>query len=416
MAMSESQAPADFGRVDPDGTVYVTVGDTERSVGQIPDSTPEDAMAFYVRRFENLAAEVSLLESRVKAQAMSPEEAKTAIATAKTNVEEANAVGDLQSLTARLDALTELLPAQIEARKAQRAEQNAATVAAKETMVQEAEQLAEGNDWRGGVDRFRTLLDEWKALPRVDRATDNELWHRFSTARTQYTRRRKSHFTELNSRRDESKALKEAIIAEAEPLAESTDWGPTSGAFRDLMARWKAAGSARRQDDDALWSRFRAIQDRFFDARTAAQSAVDGEQAENLAGKQQLVEQVEADLKDVTDVAQAKQIHRDFLARYNELGHVPRNAMRDLDQRVRTVGDKVSELEAAEWRRTDPEARRRAEDTVQMFEAQIAKLEADLAKAEAKGDQKRIKDAQQSIATYQSWLEQARETLADFTK
>lgn len=414
--MSEPQAPADFGRVDEDGTVYVITGDTERSVGQIPDSTPEEAMAFYVRRFENLAAEVSLLEKRVEAQAMSPEESKAAIATARTNVEEANAVGDLASLTARLDKLTELLPAQFEARKAQRAEQNAATVSAKEAMVTEAEQLAEGNDWRGGVDRFRTLLDEWKALPRVDRATDNELWHRFSSARTQYTRRRKSHFAELNEKRDGAKALKEAIIAEAEPLAESTDWGATSGAFRDLMARWKAAGSARRQDDDALWAKFRAIQDQFFEARTAAQSVVDGEQAENLTAKQALVAQVEKDLQGVTDVEAAKGIHRDFLSKFNELGHVPRNAMRDLDARVRAVSDKVAALEADEWKRTDPEARRRAEDTVAMFEAQIAKLNDDLSKAEAKGDSKKVKDATKSIETYTSWLNQARETLADFTR
>lgn len=414
--MSEPHAPADFGRVDEDGTVYVKTGDTERSVGQIPDSTPEEAMAFYVRRYENLAAEVSLLESRVKATAMSPDEAKTAIETAKTNVAEANAVGDLQALTTRLDALTELLPAQIEARKAARAEQNAATAQAKETMVQEAEQLAAGEDWRGGVDRFRTLLDEWKALPRIDRVTDNELWHRFSSARTQYTRRRKAHFSELNTRRDAAKAEKEAIIAEAEPLADSTDWGATSAAFRDLMQRWKAAGSARRADDDKLWQRFRAIQDQFFNARTEAQNAVDGEQAENLAAKRALVEQVEKDLEGVTDVEAAKSTHREFLTKYNEIGHVPRNAMRDLDSRVRRLGDRVAELEAEEWRRTDPEARERAETTVQMFEAQIAKLEQDLAAAKAKGDAKKVKDAQKSIETYTSWLDQARETLADFTK
>lgn len=414
--MSEPHAPADFGRVDEDGTVYVKTGDTERSVGQIPDSTPEEAMAFYVRRYENLAAEVSLLESRVKATAMSPDEAKTAIETAKTNVAEANAVGDLQALTTRLDALTELLPAQIEARKAARAEQNAATAQAKETMVQEAEQLAAGEDWRCGVDRFRTLLDEWKALPRIDRVTDNELWHRFSSARTQYTRRRKAHFSELNTRRDAAKAEKEAIIAEAEPLADSTDWGATSAAFRDLMQRWKAAGSARRADDDKLWQRFRAIQDQFFNARTEAQNAVDGEQAENLEAKRALVEQVEKDLEGVTDVETAKSTHREFLTKYNEIGHVPRNALRDLDSRVRRLGDRVAELEAEEWRRTDPEARERAETTVQMFEAQIAKLEQDLAAAEAKGDAKKVKDAQKSIETYTSWLDQARETLADFTK
>ena len=414
--MSEQQAPVEFGRVDPDGTVYVRVGDTERSVGQIPDSTPEEALAFYVRRYENLAAEVGLLVSRVEAQAMSPEEARKAITTAKGNVAEANAVGDLAALTARLEALEELLPAQIEARKAAKAEQNAATIAAKQTMVAEAESLATGTDWRRGVDRFRELLEEWKALPRVDRATDNELWHRFSSARTQYTRRRKAHFSEVNSKRDEAKRLKEQIIEEATPLAESTDWGATAGAFRELMARWKAAGAARRAEDDVLWARFRALQDQFFNARTAAQNALDGEQAENLAAKEELLSRTEEELREITDVDEAKAVHRAFLARFNELGHVPRGAMRELDARVRSLGDHVAELEAERWRRTDPEARRRAEDTVALFQVQVDKLTRDLAEAEAKGDARKAKDAAKSLETYTSWLDQAKETLKDFSE
>lgn len=414
--MSQPQAPADFGRVDQDGTVYVTTADGERSVGQMPDSTPEEALAFYVRRFENLDAEVSLLESRVAAQAMSPEDAKKAISTALGNVRNANAVGDLAALEARLDALAALLPAQIEERKAQRAEQNAAIVAAKEAMITEIEKLSASGDWRGGNNRITALLADWKALPRTDKATDNELWRRFSAARSTFDRGRKAHTSELNKRRDAAKAAKEAIIAEAEPLATSTDWGATSAAFRELMQRWKAAGSARRGEDDALWARFRAIQDQFFSARTAAQNAADGEQAENLAAKQALVAQVMADLDGVTDVATAKATHREFLARFNEIGHVPRSAMRDLDAKVRAVAGQVADLEAEEWRRTDPEARRRAEDTVAMFEGQIAKLQADLADAEAKGNAKKAKDAVKSIETYTSWLEQARVTLADFQR
>lgn len=408
------QAPSDFGRVDEDGTVWVRTADGERNVGQVPDATAEEAMGFYTRRYENLAAEIGLLESRVNAQAMSPEEARKAIATARTSVAEANAVGDLAALTERLGKIEELLPAQIEARKKARAAQNAVTAAAKLTMVNEAEKLATSNDWRGGVDRFRALLEEWKALPRIDRTTDNEMWHRFSTARTAYTRRRKAHFSELNSRRDEVKALKEEIIAEAEPLATSTDWGPTSGAFRDLMARWKAAGGARRSDDDALWARFRAIQDQFFDARAAAQNVLDGDQSENLAAKTALVDQVEKDLADAKDVARAKAVHREFLAKFNELGHVPRGAMRELDNRVRAVGDKVAALEADEWRRTDPEARKRAEDTVALFQAQVDKLNRDIAEAEAKGDTRKVRDATKSVETYNAWLDQAKETLKDF--
>lgn len=412
--MSDMQAPSDFGRVDEDGTVWVRTADGERNVGQVPDATAEEAMGFYTRRYENLAAEIGLLESRVNAQAMSPEEARKAIATARTSVAEANAVGDLAALTERLGKIEELLPAQIEARKKARAAQNAVTAAAKLTMVNEAEKLATSNDWRGGVDRFRALLEEWKALPRIDRTTDNEMWHRFSTARTAYTRRRKAHFSELNSRRDEVKALKEEIIAEAEPLATSTDWGPTSGAFRDLMARWKAAGGARRSDDDALWARFRAIQDQFFDARAAAQNVLDGDQSENLAAKTALVDQVEKDLADAKDVARAKAVHREFLAKFNELGHVPRAAIRDLDNRVRAVGDKVAALEADEWRRTDPEARKRAEDTVALFQAQVDKLNRDIADAEAKGDTRKVRDATKSVETYNAWLDQAKETLKDF--
>ena len=412
--MSESQAPADFGRVDSDGTVYVREGDTERSVGQIPDSTPEEALAFYVRRYENLTTEVQLLETRVAAQAMSPEDAKQAIAASKKNVAEANAVGDLAALTKRLEALEETLPAQIEARKAARAEANAEAIAAKETMVGEAEKLAAGNDWRGGVDRFRTLLEEWKALPRVDRATDNELWKRFSSARTQYTRRRKAHFSKLNEHREEAKKLKEQIIEEAAPLASSTEWGPTAGAFRDLMARWKAAGSARRQEDEALWQKFRAIQDEFFNARNEAMNQVEGEQGENLAKKNELVAQVSADLEGVTEVEKAKQIHRDFLAKFSEIGHVPRGAMRDLDNRVRRIGDQVAKMEAEEWRRTDPEARERAESTVALFQGQVDKLKKDLAEAEAKGNERKVKEQTKALETYEALLNQAQETLSDF--
>ena len=412
--MSEMQAPSDFGRVDEDGTVWVRTADGERNVGQVPDATPEEAMAFYTRRYENLAAEIGLLESRVNAQAMSPEEARKAIAGTRTSVEQANAVGDLAGLAERLGKIEDLLPAQIEARKLAKAAQNAATVEAKQAMVEEAEKLSTGNDWRGGVDRFRTLLEQSKALPRIDRTTDNELWHRFSSARTAYTRRRKSHFSELNSRRDEVKGLKEEIIKEAEPLASSTDWGPTSGAFRDLMARWKAAGSARRSDDDALWARFRGLQDQFFDARTAAQSAMDGEQTENLAAKTALVEQAEKDLAGVKGVEQAKSVQRDFLAKFNELGHVPRNAMRDLDARVRALGDRVATMEADEWRRTDPEARKRAEDTVALFQAQVDKLNRDVEDARSQGDDRKARDASKSLETYNAWLDQARETLKEF--
>lgn len=414
--MTSSASPHAFGRVDADGTVYVRTPDGERSVGQIPDASADEALAFYVRRFEALEVEVSLLDARIRSGALSPEEARQSIKTVRTAVSGANAVGDLASLEAKLDALTPLLDEQAAARKAERAKQHDATRAAKEAMVTEAETLAAGNDWRGGVNRFRSLLDEWKALPRIDRATDDELWHRFSTARTTYTRRRKAQFAEQSARRETAKQTKEELIAEARELASSTEWGPTAGAFRDLMTRWKAAGPAPREVDDALWAEFRAIQDDFFNARTAVLSAQDAEYSGNLTAKRALLDEAEAAILPVADVATARAAFRAFLEKFNALGRVPREQIRSLDARVKTLENAIRSAEEDEWRRTDPEAKARAEETVAMLSAEIDKLTEKIAKATARGDAKAAAKAQESIDTYATWLAQARETLADFNR
>lgn len=414
--MNSSASPAGFGRVDADGTVYVRTADGERSVGQVPDVSPDEALAFFVRRYENLVVEVNNLENRVASGAASPDEARRVTKTLRASVMNANAVGDLDALAARLDALLPKLDEAAEARRQARKQAAEEALAAKEAMVAEAEALAAGTDWRRGVDRFRALLEQWKALPRVDRATDDALWHRFSSARTAYTRRRKAQFAEVAEVREAARKAKEKIIAEAEQIASSTDWGATAAEFRDLMARWKAAGAAPRAVDEKLWQRFRALQNQFFDARTAAQNATDAEHEANLRAKEAMLAEAEAGLLPVTDLASAREQFRDFLSRYNEIGHVPRNAIRGLDNRVRALESAIREAEDEEWRRTDPEARKRAEDTIAMFTSHIAKLEEKLAAAEAKGDQRAIKDASDSIATYTSWLEQAQATLDEFKR
>lgn len=414
--MSEPAGPASFGRVDADGTVYVRTADGERAVGQIPDSTPEDALAFYVRRFESLEVEVALLEQRIAAGALSPDEARQRVNAVRRNVTDANAVGDLAALDARLEALAPQVAEQAEARKAERARQQAETREAKEAMVAEAEALAAGNDWRGGVNRFRALLEAWKALPRIDRATDDALWHRFSSARTTYTRRRKAQFAEQSARREGAKAVKEQIIAEARELAVSTEWGPTAGAFRELMTRWKAAGPAPREVDDALWAEFRGLQDDFFNARSAALNEQDAEFKGNQTAKEALLADAEASILPIEDVEKAKTAFRTFLEQYNAIGKVPREAIRGLESRVRALESAVRKAEEDEWRRTDPEARLRAEETVSMLTAEIEKLRTKIEKATARGDQKAVKKAEDSIATYETWLAQAQETLADFLR
>lgn len=413
--MTETQGPHSFGRVDDDGTVYVRTDDGERSVGQVPDATAEEALAFFVRRYESLEVEVGLLETRLKAGNVSPEETRKAVKQLRDSVSQANAVGDLPALLKRLDALSPVIDEKAEERRAQRAAQNQETLAAKEAMVSEAERISQGNDWRGGVNRFRQLLEQWKKLPRIDKKTDDELWHRFSSARTHYTKRRKHQFAEQAKKREGAKVIKERIIAEAEPLAESTDWGGTSAAFRDLMQQWKAAGPAPREVDEKLWQRFRGLQDQFFDARSKAQAEQDEEFRGNQQAKEALLDEAEKTVLPVTDVQTSKAAFRDFLEKFNEIGKVPRDAMRTIDGRVKALEKAVRQAEDDEWRRTDPEARKRASDTASKIQNQIDELTVKAEKAEARGDAKKAKQHRDAIATYQSWLVQAEKAVEDFS-
>ena len=405
--------PASFGRVDSDGTVYVRTAEGERSVGQVPDVPAADALAFFTRRFASLELEVSLLQTRIAAGALSPDDALASVRTVREAVANAHAVGDLDGLLLQLDELLPVIAAQRAARRAERTRQNEETRAAKEQFVLEAERLAAGNDWRGGVNRFRALLEAWKTLPRLDRATDDELWHRFSSARTAYTRRRKAQFARENEAREAARVTKEALAAEAEALATSTDWGPTTGAYRDLMARWKAAGPAPRGVEDGLWKRFRGAQDTFFSAKQAALSAQDSEFRANAQAKDALLAEAEA-LLPVRDAAAAKAAYRDILRRWSAIGKVPRDAIRTLDARLRAVETAINEAESERWRRTNPETRARAEDTAAKLEAQIAALEQRAAKAEARGDHRAAREAAQSAATYREWLTQAQRAADDF--
>jgi hypothetical protein len=404
----------EWGRVDEDGNVFVRTADGERSVGQYADGTPEEALAFYVDRYAALAGEVGLLEQRVNSGVMAPEEAGTTVKALREQVMEANAVGDLPALAARLDALRPILASQREAKKAEKAQRLAESRTEKERIAGEAEKLAEGNDWRNGANRFRELLEEWKALPRIDRAGDDTLWRRFSGARTTYTRRRKAHFAEQQEKWEGSRVVKERLAKEAESLAGSTDWGATAGRFRDLMRQWKSAGPAKREEDEALWQRFRGAQDAFFGARDAENAKLDEEYAANAGVKEQLLAEAEA-LLPIKDLDAAKKAMRDIGERWEAAGKVPRDRMKELEGRIRKVEQEIRGVEDEQWRRTDPEKSARADDMVGKLEAAIAVIEADLEKAKASGDDRKVKDLEDNLASRRSFLDMAKLASQEFS-
>lgn len=403
-----------WGRVADDGTVYVRTSSGEREVGQWPGGDPAEALALYARRFAGLAVEVDLLERRVRAGTVPPDEAAGAVKALRTQVREAQAVGDLDGLLARLEALRPVLEEQREQRRADKAARLEEARADKERLVSEAETLATGTDWRGGSDRVQGLMERWKALPRLDKDVDDALWRRFSSARSAYSKRRRTHYAEQAERREGAREVKRRLVVEAEELAPSKEWGPTSGHFRDLMRQWKAAGPAPRSDEEALWARFRAAQDTFFGARDAVQKQLDTEYAANAEVKRALLVEAEA-LLPVSDPGAARSALRGISERWERAGKVPRGEMREIEGRLQAVEDAVKSAEQDRWRRSNPEARARAQATVDQLERSLADLRARQEQAVAAGDDRAATDAAEAISAREAWLVEAQRALTDFS-
>ena len=403
-----------WGRVDENGAVFVRTADGERQVGEWPGGDPDEVLTHFARKYAALAFEVELLEQRVQSGTVSPDDATGALKQVRASVNQAQAVGDLAGLETRLQSLRGLVAEQRERRRAERAEKLAAAQVEKERVVTEAERLGGSNDWRAGADKLRALLEEWKALPRLDKSTDDALWRRFSTARTTYTRRRKAHFAELNEQRESARVVKERLVKEGEALSGSTEWGPTSGAYRELMRRWKEAGPAPKDVDDQLWARFRAAQDTFFGARDAATAATDAEYAENATKKEALLVEAEA-LLPIRDLAAAKAAFRDLADRWDAAGKVPRERIKDLEGRMRKVEQSIRGVEDDAWRRSNPEARARAAATVAQIEASIADLERKREAAVTAGNERKAAEHQAAIEARTGWLTEAQRALEEFS-
>lgn len=410
-----SSATDPWGRVDEDGTVYVKTSDGERVVGSWQAGAPEEALAYFKRKYDALVTEIGLLEQRVRTTDLQPAQAQQSIERLREAVTEAHAVGDLDALARRLDGLSEQVGRRREQVKAQREQHRHEAREVKERIVAEAERIAaEETHWKNGGERLRALVDEWKAADRIDRPTETALWKRLSSARNAFTKRRKAYFATLDDQREEARREKERLVAEAEALSGSTDWGDTAAAYRDLMRRWKLAGRAARDAEEELWTRFKGAQDTFFQARSAAFAERDAEFQGNAEEKEKILAEAEK-LVPVTDVRQARQALRTVQERWEAAGMVPRDQRDRLEGRLRKIEEAVRTAEEAEWRRTNPEARARAEATVNQLRSSIEQLEKRLEKARAAGRDKDVKEAEEGLVARRAWLEEAERTLAEFS-
>lgn len=392
--------PSKFGRVDDDGTAWVTTPDGERQIGSWQAGDAAEGLAHFGRRYDDLSTEVALLEARLTAGSGDAKKTKVAAQALLESIPTAAIIGDIDALTRRLEVVVEHSEAAAAVAKHEKELERAAHTSRKEELAAEAEQIgSESTQWKHAGDRLREILDEWKTIRGVDRKVDDALWKRYSKARENFNRRRGAHFADLDRERGAAKARKEELVEQARALSSSTDWGPTAGAFRDLLVEWKAAGRAPRDADDALWKNFKAAQDVFFAARNAAASERDAEFEANAAAKEELLSHY-THIDPAKDLEAARASLRDLQEKWDEIGKVPRDRMHDLEGKLRAIEKTVRDAADDQWRRTDPEALARAAQ----FRERVAQFEEQAAKAQAAG---KDKDAKKALEQAQQWREWA---------
>jgi len=413
--------PAKFGRVGEDGTVYVITPTGDRAVGSYPGKTADEALAYFVKKFEMAASEVALLAARIRSGAMVPSDAHEAVNKLRTQILELNGVGDLANLAQSLEKIPALITEHEGAYQARKAAQNAErearkveAAAIKEKIVAEAESLIESVAWKVTTARLKELLDDWKKAPRLDKKVDAALWKRFSSSRNKFDKRRRTHFSSLDSEQKKVATTKESIVKEAESLANSREWLNTAKKYKELMDQWKAAGRGKKSADTALWNRFKTAQDTFFKAKNADMDKRKGSMVENLAKRDAMIVEFEA-LLPITDFKSAKKKFYDLMGKWQKIGMTDRKKRASFDSRIKKVEDEINELERNFQRKSDPSAKAQANKVVQGLAEAIENYEKQAAKAEAAGQTAKAMVAREAAAARRGWLEEAQKGLTEFT-
>ncbi len=399
---------ATWGRVDETGTVYVREASGERVVGQYPDGTAEEALAYYERKFRELAGQVTLLEQRVKRGAPAADVAKT-MTTLTASIASANAVGNLEALQNRLAALTGTVSELTEKQSEESRALVTAALAERQALVVEAETLAaqdpEKAQWKQVSATLDDIFARWQKQqadgPRLPKTESNELWKRFRAARATIDGHRKAFFADLDSAHKDARSTKQSLVEKAEALVSKGAEGiPT---YRTLLDDWKSAGRAGKKFDDALWAKFKAAGDALYSAKSEIDAKDDVEFGANLELKLELLTEAEPLIAE-TDRVKAKEALLSIQKRWDKIGKVPRDQVKVVEDRLRKVETAVRKLDEDHWQKSNPERQQRSDGFLDQLNEAIAKLENELAMAKVGGDAKKVAEAQEALDARKAWL------------
>lgn len=395
-------------RVDEDGNVFVVDVNGERLIGQYPDVSPAEAIAFFERKFTDTNSSLVIIEQRLKRKA-STKELTESLKKVQKAVEEKAGIGNYDALQVRIDTVLKEISLLAESESAEKTLAVEKARADREQIVTEIEKLAAQDpakiQWKKTTADVDALFTSWQNLqktgPRLPKAEADELWKRFRTARQTLDKLRRNFFSSLDSQSKEAKSVKEQLITQAEKLdATSTS---SVAAYRELLEKWKKAPRAGKKTDDALWDRFKACGDKLYQAKKEADTAEDESYAGNLDVKLAILAEAEK-LTSAEDPVSARAELNNLQKKWEKAGKVPRAHFKSTEDRMKKVEFAVKKLEEKHWQDSNPEKIARSEGLAGQIEEKIDKLTSELLVAQKDNNVSKIAELESAISTQKEWL------------
>jgi hypothetical protein len=398
-----------WGRADATGTVFVRDTDGEREVGAFPDVSADEALAYFVRKFDDLSVSINLLERRVATGSPVQDLVKGLDAVKKT-LAAGVGVGDFESLRKRVAALDEKLAGAKDVAEEQRKVARDEAVAKRNELVDEIEQIAasklETLNWKNTTAKVDSLFEQWQVTQRssvkIPKDVADELWKRFRNARATIDRARRVHFATVDTASKDVKQRKEKLISAAEELVTSSDERSITK-YRELLEEWKKSGRASKKTDDALWAKFKTAGDAIYSAKSEKDAAEDESFAGNLDAKLQILADG-APLLTMTNRDEARALLSGLQKRWDAAGKVPRSKVKDVEAGMRKLELALKKLDDAAWSSSNPERLARQEGLAGAIQEKILKLEKQLSAAEKAKDAAKVAELTSAIDTQKSWL------------
>jgi hypothetical protein len=198
---------------------------------------------------------------------------------------------------------------------------------AKVALCEKVEEIANGEidahrDWDDRSKELIELQKVWRTIGFAPKKDNNKIYERFRIASDKFFDRKREFYNQNKEEQQNNLQLKTDLCVQAEALKDSTDWKKTADEFINIQKAWKEIGPVPRKFSDVIWKRFRAACDYFFENKAKHFSSIDGEQAENLRLKRELLEEVKQFALSGDDGADLDKL-KDFQRRFTDIGHVP---------------------------------------------------------------------------------------------